>query len=56
MFTVTLPKLASQSVSGDVYAFLAIVTKWNPSVKVDKIVKIAGTFETTNGITYTEGA
>jgi hypothetical protein len=56
MFQVTFTKLLSQTVVGDVAAFSAIVTKWNPSIKVDKLIKIAGSFATTNGITYTEGS
>lgn len=55
-FKITLPLLASQMTGGDNFGFYAIVTKWNPSVKVDKIVKVAGTFATTNGVTYTEGS
>jgi hypothetical protein len=56
MFKVTMPLLASQMTGGDSFAFSAIVTKWNPTVKVDKIVKVAGTFATTNGVTFTEGS
>jgi hypothetical protein len=56
MFKVTLPKEAAQTSVGDSFAFTAIVAKWVPSIKVDKIVKIAGSCATTNGITLTEGS
>lgn len=56
MFKITAPLLASQMTGGDNWAFFAIVTKWNPNVKVDKIIKVQGTFATTNGVTFTAGS
>lgn len=55
-FQVTFPKLPTQTSVGDIYSFLAVVTKWSPNIKATKITKLAGTLATTNGVTFTEGS
>lgn len=56
MFQVVSPKLASQSVSGDMWAFSAILSEWNGKFSAKKKVPISGTLETSNGLVYTEGS
>lgn len=56
LFKVTLPKETGQTTAGDSFGFSAILTKFMPAIKVDKVTKISGALATTNGVTLTEGS
>jgi hypothetical protein len=56
-FTVQIAKTATQTVSGDKYAFSALVEEWNDvsSVKADKKITTQGKLKVSGSITFTAG-
>jgi hypothetical protein len=56
MFQITLPKTASQTTSGDKYAFTAMVEKYAESIRADKKISISGSLKVSNSITLTVGS
>ena len=55
-FTITLPKTASQTVSGDSCTFTALVEQLNYTIGVDKAVKVQGQLKVSGILTWSAGS
>lgn len=55
-FTLTLPKLATQTVAGDKYTFNGIVTELDLSVDVNKLTPLSFKVKVSGSVTYAEGS
>lgn len=56
MFTLSYPKAAGQTTSGDMEAFSALVMSMNTEITTGKVIKIKTTLQRTGPVTLTEGS